>query len=134
MAELLALGLLVGKRLHHADAGERVLQLGVDLGDLAAVVGKHRAHTQVLPHHDGHKHQGHHGHHAGKNGRDGKEDHVGTHDLDAADDDPLGHVVRSLADVKQVVDHAAHHVARVDAVEIAEAEALVLVKQVLAHT
>ena len=47
---------------------------------------------------------------------DGKENHKRADNLDAADDDPLGHVVRRLADIEQVVDHAAHHVARAVAV------------------
>ena len=38
-----------------------------------------------------------------------------------------------LADVEQVVDHAAHHVARAVAIEVRKAKALVLIEQVLAH-
>ena len=41
--------------------------------------------------------------------------------------------MRRLADIEQVVDHAAHHVARAVAVEVRKAEALILVEQVLAH-
>ena len=41
--------------------------------------------------------------------------------------------MRRLADIEQVVDHAAHHVARAVAIEVRKAKALVLVKQVLAH-
>ena len=42
-------------------------------------------------------------------------------------------MVRRLADVKEVGDHATHEVAGVVAVEVREAEALVLVKEILAH-
>ena len=42
-------------------------------------------------------------------------------------------MVRRLADIEQVVDHAAHHVARAVAVEVCKAKALILVEQVLAH-
>lgn len=42
-------------------------------------------------------------------------------------------MVRRLADIEQVVDHAAHHVARAVAIEVCKAKALVLIEQVLAH-
>ena len=42
-------------------------------------------------------------------------------------------MVRRLADIEQVVDHAAHHVARAVAVEVCKAKALILVEQVLTH-
>ena len=42
-------------------------------------------------------------------------------------------MVRRLADIEQVVDHAAHHVARAVTVEVRKAKALILVEQVLAH-
>lgn len=42
-------------------------------------------------------------------------------------------MVRGLADVEEVVHHTAHHVARVHAVEVCEAEALVLVEKILPH-
>ena len=38
-----------------------------------------------------------------------------------------------LADVEQVVDDAAHHVARAVAIKVRKAKALVLIEQVLAH-
>ena len=41
--------------------------------------------------------------------------------------------MRRLADVEQVVDHAAHHVARAVAIEVRKAKTLVLIEQVLAH-
>ena len=131
--ELGALGLLVGKALDYAHARQRILQLCIDAADLFAVVAKDLAHTHVLPKHDDRKHRRHHGHGKRQHRGDGKEDHKRANDLDAADDDPLGHVMRRLADIEQVVDHAAHHVARAVAVEVRKAKALILVKQVLAH-
>ena len=132
-AELEAFGLLVGKALDHAHARQRILQLRIDAADLFAVVAKDLAHTHVLPKHDDRKRRRHHGHGERQHRGDGKEDHKRADNLDAADDDPLGHVVRRLADIEQVVDHAAHHVARAVAVEVRKAKALILVEQVLAH-
>lgn len=63
----------------------------------------------------------------------GCENRKRAHYLDAADDGVLRAVVGRLADVKEVGDHAAHEVAGVVPVKVGEAEALVLVKQVLAH-
>ena len=132
-AELEAFGLLIGKTLDHAHARQRILQLRIDAADLFAVVAKDLAHAHVLPKHDDRKRRRHHGHGERQHRGDGKEDHKRADNLDAADDDPLGHVVRRLADIEQVVDHAAHHVARAVAVKVRKAKALILVKQVLAH-
>ena len=132
-AELGTLGLLVGKALDHAHARQRILQLRIDAADLFAVVAKDLAHTHVLPKHDDRKRRRHHGHGKRQHRGDGKEDHKRADNLDAADDDPLGYVMRRLADIEQVVDHAAHHVARTVAVEVRKAKALILVEQVLTH-
>ena len=83
---------------------------------------------QVLAHHDAHKDHRHRSKSGGQGGRYSKQDYKRADNLDAADDDPLGQMVRALADVKKVVDHATHHIARAVRVEIRKAEALVLVK------
>ena len=132
-AELGALGLLVRKTLDHAHARQRILQLRIDAADLFAVVAKDLAHAHVLPKHDDRERRRHHSHGKCQHRGNGKEDHKRADNLDAADDDPLGHVMRRLADVEQVVDHAAHHVARAVAIEVRKAKALVLIEQVLAH-
>ena len=132
-AELRALGLLVRKGLHHAHARQGVLKLRIHLGDLGAVIGKHAAHMQVLSNHKRHEHNRGQCESTSELRRDGEEDGQGADDLDTADDDPFGQVMRALTDVEEVVDHAAHHVARVMGVKVGEAEALVLVEQVLAH-
>ena len=132
-AELEAFGLLIGKTLDHAHARQRILQLRIDAADLFAVVAKDLAHAHVLPKHDDRKRCCHRSHGKRQHRGDGKEDHKRADNLDAADDDPLGHVVRRLADIEQVVDHAAHHVARAVTVEVRKAKALILVEQVLAH-
>ena len=131
--ELGALGLLVGKALDHAHARQRILQLCINAADLFAVVAKDLAHAHVLPKHDDRKRRRHHGHGKRQHRSDGKEDHKRADNLDTADDDPLGYVMRRLADIEQVVDHAAHHVTRAVAVEVRKAKALILVEQVLAH-
>ena len=41
--------------------------------------------------------------------------------------------VRRLADIEQVVDHAAHHVTRAVAIKVRKAKTLVLIEQVLTH-
>ena len=132
-AELEAFGLLIGKALDHAHARQRILQLRIDAADFFAIVTKDLAHAHVLPKHDDRKRRRHHGHGERQHRGDGKENHKRADNLDAADDDPLGHVMRRLADIEQVVDHAAHHVARAVAVEVRKAKALILVEQVLAH-
>ena len=131
--ELGTLGLLIGKALDHAHARQRILQLCIDAADLFAIVAKDLAHAHVLPKHDDRKRCCHHSHGKRQHRGDGKEDHKRADNLDAADDDPLGHVMRRLADIEQVVDHAAHHVARAVTVEVRKAKALILVEQVLAH-
>ena len=109
-AKLRALGLLIGKALDHAHARQRILQLRINAADFFAVVAKDLAHAHVLPKHDDRKHRRHHGHGKRQHRGDSKENHKRTDDLDAADDNPLGHVVCRLADIEQVVDHATHHV------------------------
>ena len=42
-------------------------------------------------------------------------------------------MVGRLTDIEEVIDHAAHHVTRVHAIEVAEAKPLILVEKVLAH-
>ena len=132
-AELEALGFLVRKTLDYAHACQRILQLSINTTDLFAIVAKDLAHTHVLPKHDDRKRRRHHGH--GKRQRRGnsKEDHKRADDLDAADDNPLGHVVCRLADIEEVVDHATHHVTRAVAIEVRKAKAFILIEQVLAH-
>ena len=128
-----ALVVLGHERLHDAHALQRVLELRVHPADLDAVVVVGRLQRAVLDDEVDHRERGQH--------RDGEAQlpidrhHDGDHadDLDAADDDVLGTVVGGLADVEQVVDDAAHHVAGLDAVVPGEREALVLVEQVLAH-
>ena len=132
-AELGTLGLLIREALDHAHARQRVLQLRIDAADLFAVVAKDLAHAHVLPKHDDRKRRRHHSHGKRQYRRDGKQNHERADDLDTANDDPLGHVVCCLADIEQVVDHAAHHVARAVAIEIRKAKTLVLIEQVLAH-
>ena len=132
-AKLRGLGGLVGKRLDHADTLERVLELGVDAADLLAVVREGRAHGQVHAEHHRGEGEGDDEDRGGERRRQPKENDEGADDLDGADDDPLGHVVGGLADVKEVVDHAAHHIAGGMRVEVGKPHALVLVKEVLAH-
>ena len=132
-AELGTLSFLVRKTLDHAHACQRILQLSINTADLFAVVAKDLAHAHVLPKHDDRKRRRHHGHGKRQHRGDSKEDHKRADDLDAADDNPLGHVVCRLADIEQVVDHAAHHVTRAVAIEVRKAKALVLIEQVLAH-
>ena len=132
-AKLGTLSLLIRKALDHAHARQRILQLRIDATDLFAVVAKDLAHAHVLPKHDDREHRRHHNHGERQQRSDGKEDYKRTDDLDAADDDPLGHVMCRLTDIEQVVDHATHHVARAVAIEVCKAKALVLIEQVLAH-
>ncbi len=132
-AELGALSGLVCKRLHHTHARQRILELRVYARNLAAIVGKGGAHRKVLMHHNSSEHAGHSQN--GKRELRGKREknNERAHNLNGADDDPLRHVVGSLADIKEVVNHAAHHVARAHAIKVGKPHTLVLVKQILAH-
>ena len=132
-AKLRALGLLIGKALDHTHARQRILQLRVDATNLFAVIAKDLAHAHILPKHNDREHRCHHSHGECEHRRDGKQNHKRADDLDTADNNPFGHVVRRLADIEQVVDHAAHHVARAVAIEVCKAKPFILIEQVLTH-
>lgn len=132
-AKLRALGLFIGKALDHTHARQRILQLRVDAANLFAVIAKDLAHAHILPKHNDREHHRHHSHGECEHRRDGKQNHKRADDLDTADNDPFGHVVRRLADIEQVIDHAAHHVARAVAIKVRKAKPFVLIEQVLAH-
>ena len=132
-AKLRAFGLLIGKALDHTHARQRILQLRIDAANLFAVIAKDLAHAHVLPKHNDREQRRHHSYGEREHRRDGKQNHKRADDLDAADNDPFGHVVRRLADIEQVVDHTAHHVTRAVAIEVCKAKPFVLIEQVLTH-
>ena len=49
LLKLLPFNILIGKGLHHPDTGQRILQAGVHISDLAPVLHESLLHPLVLP-------------------------------------------------------------------------------------
>ena len=131
--KLLPLDLLRRKAARHADTRKRVLEPGVDVRDTHAVFGVDAAHAVVRVHVVDHRDGQHDSHRQRELDADATHDHKGAHNLDDANEDELGSVVRGLGDVEQVVDQATHEVAGLVADKVGDGHALVGVKEVLTH-
>ena len=106
--KLFLLNLLVGKRLYHADAGEVVLNLSVDLRDLHTVLAECTPHfaIQVIRVRK-HKRQDDERRQRQKWAYI-DQDHKRTDDLDRRENNILRSVVHQLRDVKQIRRDPAH--------------------------
>ena len=106
--KFLLLHVLLGVGLHHANAQQAILDLGVELADLLARRGKVIAHTcaeiEQREDHEGNEREDD----QGEPQIHGAENDKGTHDLDACDEEFLGAVVRKLGHVKEIVGDAGH--------------------------
>ena len=122
-----------GKRFDNALAQQAVLDRGVQLADLEALLAESGAQAQVEAHrydhhqrHTGKKHQCQR--HAGP-----AQDDEGRHDLDGGDEEFLGTVVGKLGHIKQVVGDAAHDLPDLGVGIVCMAQALQVGKRIAAH-
>ncbi len=133
LVELADLDALVSERFHHADATERILEPCVDIGHLLAVLGEYRPLAVVPPERVGRHEHGGDEHDERERHVDEEQKRERARDLEDADEEVLGAVVGELGYVEQVGNELAHHGAGVVAVVVGEAQALVLLEQILAH-
>ena len=133
LSEFLALFVLGGEGLHHALTQQAVLDGGVQLTDLDALLAEPGA--QALVQLDGHDtHQRHAGEHGQRQRHTGlTQDEEGRQDLDARDEKFLGAVVGELGHVEQVVGDAAHDGADLGVVVVGVVELEQVVEGVPAH-
>ena len=106
--KLFLLNLLVGKRLYHADTGEVILNLPVDLRNLHTVLAERTPHfaIQVIRVRK-HKRQDDERRQRQKRA-DIDQNHKRTDDLDRRENNILRSVVHQLRDVKQIRRDPAH--------------------------
>ena len=106
--KLFLLNLLVGKRLYHADAGEVILNLPVDLRNLHTVLAERTPHFSVqVIRVSKHKRQDDERRQRQK-WADIDQDHKRTDDLDRRENNIFRSVVHQLRDVKQIRRDPAH--------------------------
>ena len=131
--EFLLLHVLLSVGLHHADAEQAVLDLGVELADLLARGGKVIAHTCAKIE----EREDHEGNEREDDQRKPRthcaENDEGTHDLDARNKEFLGAVVCKLGHVKEIVGDAGHQRAHLGVVVIGEGELLQMRKEIVTH-
>ena len=132
-AELFMFNGFVGEGFHHTDTGQGILQACVDSGNFAAVVHKDGAHLFVLPYAE-------HEHHKSDGEQNQRHRHVDpeqqserTENFEQGNEDVLRSMMSQLADIKEIRDKLAHHLAGVVSVVIREGETLILIKKILTH-
>ena len=133
LGEFLPLLVLGGEGLHDALPQQAVLDGGVQLTDLDALLAEPGA--QALVQLDGHDaHQGHAGEHRQRQGHAGlTQDEEGGYNFDARDKKFLGAVVGELGHIEQVVGDAAHDGADLGVVVVGVVELEQVVEGVPAH-
>ena len=123
----------VGKGLGDPDAGDGALQRGIDLGDGLAALPEGQGH--FVPDFDG-NHQQHRHTQENDQGQpevDGGKIDKGNDHGDGADDEILRAVMGQLADLLEVAGEAAHDLAGLMGVVVAEGELLQVAEKIPAH-
>ena len=133
LLELGALLLLGGKGFYHALPQQTVLDGGVQLTDLDALLPEPGTQTAVQVN-GNHAHQGHAGEHRQRQRDAGlAQDDEGGQDLDEGDEKFLGAVVGKLGHIEQIVGDAAHDGADLGVVVIGVVEQQQVVEGIPAH-
>lgn len=131
--ELGCLDLLVAEGLHHADGGEGVLRLGVDLPHILPALPQGAGHLLVeiegIGQHKGQKGQDDQSHPP----VDVPQDEAGSQKLDGVYQDVLGDMVEKLRQGEGIVGQAAHQVPDGVGVKIGEGQALVVAEELSPH-
>ena len=133
LLEFGALLLLGGKGFYHALTQQAVLDGGVQLTDLDALLPEPGTQTAVQIN-GYHAHQGHAGEHRQRQRDAGlAQDDEGGQDLDEGDEKFLGAVVGKLGHIEQIVGDAAHDGADLGVVVVGVVEQQQVVKGIPAH-
>ena len=131
--KLFPLLVLGGKGLDHALSQQAVLDGGVQLADLDALLAKPRPQTSVQVHRH-HAHQRHTGKHCqGQRDAGAAQNDKGRHDFDARNEKFLRAVVGELSHVKQIVGDAPHDGAHLGVVVVGVIQLQQMVKGIPAH-
>ena len=133
LCKLLAFLILGGKGLHDTLPQQAVLDGGVQLADLHALLAEPRPQpsVQVNGHH---AHQRHAGEHRQRQRHTGPaQDNKGHHDLDGRNEKFLRAVVGELGHIEQVVGDAAHDSAYLGVVVVGVVQLEQVVKGIAAH-
>ena len=133
LGKLFPLLVLGGKGLDHALSQQAVLDGGVQLADLDALLAKPRPQTAVQVHRH-HAHQRHTGKHCqGQRDAGAAQNDKGRHDLDARDEKLLRAVVGELGHIKQIVGDAPHDGTHLGVVVVGVVQLQKMVKGIPAH-
>ena len=133
LSEFLALFVLGGEGLHHTLTQQAVLDGGIQLTDLDALLAEACPQTAVQVHRH-HAHQRHTGKHCqGQRDACAAQDDKGRYDLDARDEKLLRAVVGELGHVKQIVGDAPHDGAHLGVVVVGVIQLQQVVKGIPAH-
>ena len=111
---------LVGKRLDHTNAGQGILQAGVDVANLAAVVKESLLHPFILADGKDQHADDQDGQRDGEPPVDQEQEDKGSDDLDQGNEQVFRAVVGEFGDVEEVGDQFAHHLSGIVLVIVGE--------------
>ena len=131
--ELLAFNVLVGKRLHHTDACQCILQARVYISDFSPVFHKGFLHTLVLSKRKNEHAQNENYKRKSQPPVDKEEEDKGADDLHQRDEEVFRSMMRKFRDVEQVRYKLAHHLPRVILTVIGKRKFFIMIEELLAH-
>ena len=132
-AEFFPLNLLIGKGLYDADTGQSVLQTGVYISDLPAVLHECFLHPLVLPEREEEHAKYQDDQRKRQHPVDNEQKEKRADDFHQGDEKIFRTVVRELRDVEEIGDQLAHHLSGIIFAVVGEGQLLIMIKQLLAH-